>query len=92
MKMNPLGRTGLSVSELCLGTMTYGTQTDIDDAHRQIERALDAGINFIDTAEMYPVNPISRETVGRTEEYIGAWIEKKSQPAGSIHFGHKTFW
>ena len=76
MKMNPLGRTGLNVSELCLGTMTYGTQTDIDDAHRQIERALEAGINFIDTAEMYPVNPISRETVGRTEEYIGAWIEK----------------
>ena len=73
MKMNPLGRTGLMVSELCLGTMTYGTQTPEADAHRQIETALDHGINFIDTAEMYPVNPVAKETIGLTEEVIGNW-------------------
>lgn len=74
MKMNPLGRTGLMVSELCLGTMTFGTQTDAAAAHAQITLALDAGINFIDTAEMYPVNPMSPKTLGRTEEIIGDWI------------------
>lgn len=73
MKMNPLGRTGLTVSELCLGTMTFGTQTDEAESHTQIDRALAAGINFVDTAEMYPVNPVRAETVGRTEEIIGTW-------------------
>ena len=76
MKMNPLGRTGMTVSELCLGTMTYGNQTPPEDAHAQIERAFDAGINFMDTAEMYPVNPVTAETIGRTEEIIGDWFAK----------------
>lgn len=74
MKMNPLGRTGLTVSELCLGTMTFGTQTDQVESHAQIDRALAAGINFVDAAEMYPVNPVSPETQGRTEEIIGNWF------------------
>ncbi|MBE1283963.1 MAG: aldo/keto reductase [Rhodobacteraceae bacterium] len=73
MKMNPLGRTGIEVSELCLGTMTFGTQTPEEEAHAQIDMALAGGINFVDTAEMYPVNPISAETVGRSEEIIGNW-------------------
>lgn len=73
MKMNPLGRTGLTVSELCLGTMTFGTQTTEAVGHAQISRALEAGINFVDTAEMYPVNPVAKETIGRTEEIIGTW-------------------
>lgn len=73
MQMNPLGRTGLTVSELCLGTMTFGTQTGEAEAHAQIDRALEAGVNFVDTAEMYPVNPISKETIGRTEDIIGTW-------------------
>ncbi|MDW3225551.1 MAG: aldo/keto reductase [Paracoccaceae bacterium] len=76
MKMNKLGRTTIEVSEFCLGSMTWGTQNTADDAHEQIDRALDAGINFIDTAEMYPVNPISEETVGRTERIIGLWFER----------------
>ena len=76
MKMNPLGRTGLQVSELCLGTMTYGTQTPEQDAHAQIDYALAVGVNFIDTAEMYPVNPIRKETTGRSEEIIGTWNAK----------------
>ncbi|MBJ6370465.1 aldo/keto reductase [Sedimentitalea arenosa] len=73
MQMNPLGRTGLTVSELCLGTMTFGTQTSEAEGHAQIDRALAAGINLVDTAEMYPVNPVSKETIGRTEEIIGTW-------------------
>ena len=55
--------------------MTWGTQNTVDEAHSQIERALAAGINFIDTAEMYPVNPISAETIGRTERIIGLWLD-----------------
>ncbi|MFT5615101.1 MAG: aryl-alcohol dehydrogenase-like predicted oxidoreductase [Granulosicoccus sp.] len=73
MKMNPLGRTGLNVSELCLGTMTFGTQTPEADAHAQIDMALAAGINFVDTAEMYPVNPVSAATTGGSEKIIGTW-------------------
>lgn len=69
-----LGRTGIQVSAWCLGSMTFGTQTPQDDAHKQIDMALDAGLNFIDTAEMYPVNPISAETVGDSERVIGEWV------------------
>ncbi|WP_170774420.1 aldo/keto reductase [Ruegeria lacuscaerulensis] len=73
MEMKPLGRTGIMVTDLCLGTMTFGTQTSEADAHIQMDMALEAGINFVDAAEMYPVNPISAETVGRTEEILGNW-------------------
>ncbi|WP_298971272.1 aldo/keto reductase [uncultured Roseobacter sp.] len=76
MKMNRLGRTNIDVSEFCLGSMTWGTQNTAEEAHDQIDRALDAGINFIDTAEMYPVNPVSAETIGRTERIIGLWFER----------------
>ncbi|OUS39154.1 aldo/keto reductase [Rhodobacterales bacterium 56_14_T64] len=79
MKMNPLSRTGMQVSELCLGTMTYGTQTSEKDAHAQIDYALAAGVNFVDTAEMYPVNPIRAETVGLSEEIIGTWNAKSGR-------------
>ncbi len=74
MKRIELGRTGIEVSDWCLGTMTFSTQTPTEDAHRQIDMALDAGINFIDTAEMYPVNPIRKETVGNSERCIADWI------------------
>ena len=83
MKMNPLGQTGLTVSELCLGTMTFGTQTSEAEGHAQISMALDAGLNFVDTAEMYPVNPVSRETLGRTEEIIGTWNAANAARRGS---------
>lgn len=76
MKRMELGRSGIEVSELCLGTMTYGTQTDEADAHAQIEAALEAGVDFIDTAEMYPVNPISPAHAGRSEEIIGSWCDR----------------
>ena len=74
MKQIELGRTGIMVSDWCLGTMTFSTQTPTQDAHRQIDMCLDAGINFIDTAEMYPVNPMRKETVGNAEKCIAEWI------------------
>ncbi len=74
MRQVNLGHTGLSVSALCLGTMTWGTQNTEAEGHAQADMALDAGVNFWDTAEMYPVNPVSAETVGRTEEIIGSWL------------------
>jgi aryl-alcohol dehydrogenase-like predicted oxidoreductase len=76
MKMNTIAGGALEVSELCLGSMTWGTQNTEAEGHAQIDMALDHGINFIDTAEMYPVNPVSRETVGRTEEIIGTWLAR----------------
>ncbi|MBI1416260.1 MAG: aldo/keto reductase [Limimaricola sp.] len=76
MRNVSLGRSGIDVTEWCLGTMTFGNQTPQDDAHAQIDRALDAGITFIDTAEMYPVNPVSRETAGRSETILGNWFVK----------------
>ena len=78
MKKNPLGQSEILVSELCLGTMTFGTQTSETDAHKQIDLAIESGINFIDTAEMYPVNPISKETIGKTEMFIGNWNTNNS--------------
>ena len=78
MRRIPLGRSGIEVTDYCLGTMTYGTATPEADAHRQLSSAAEAGINFLDTAEMYPVNPIRPETVGRTEEIIGTWIAQSS--------------
>lgn len=76
MQRRPLGRTGIEVSALCLGSMTWGTQNSEADGHAQIDLALDRGIDFIDTAEMYPVNPVAKETIGRTEEIIGTWFAK----------------
>jgi aryl-alcohol dehydrogenase-like predicted oxidoreductase len=74
MKTLSLGKTGLTVSELCLGTMTWGTQNSEAEGHAQADMALEAGVTFWDTAEMYPVNPVRAETAGRTEEIIGTWL------------------
>ena len=81
MRQITLGRTDIRVSAWCLGTMTYGNQTAPDDAHTQMDRALDAGVTFWDTAEMYPVNPVRAETVGRSEEIIGTWFAKTGRRA-----------
>ena len=79
MKMTELGRSGIEVSDHCLGTMTFGTQTSEAEGHAQIDRALEAGFNFMDTAEMYPVNPVSVETIGGTETIIGNWFAKSGK-------------
>lgn len=70
-----LGRTDMSVTKVCLGTMTFGEQNTEADAHSQLDYALERGINFIDTAEMYPVPP-SAATQGSTERFIGSWLKK----------------
>ena len=75
MKRKQLGRTGIEVSELCLGTMTWGRQNSEADGHAQMDHALEAGINFFDTAELYAV-PAIPESYGRTEEIIGSWFKK----------------
>jgi len=74
VRYSKLGRTDLEVSALCLGSMTWGTQNTAVEGHAQIDMALDHGINFIDTAEMYPTNPLSKETQGDTERVIGQWV------------------
>ena len=73
MEYRKLGGTDINVSLIGLGTMTWGEQNTEADAHAQIDAALDAGVNLIDAAEMYPVPP-RPETQGRTEEYIGTWL------------------
>jgi aryl-alcohol dehydrogenase-like predicted oxidoreductase len=75
MKRNRLGASALEVTEFCLGTMTWGEQNSEAEAHALIAWALDRGINFLDTAEMYPVPP-RRETQGSTERILGAWLGK----------------
>ncbi|MFK7938827.1 MAG: aldo/keto reductase [Roseovarius sp.] len=84
MRTTQLGRTGIEVSTLCLGSMTWGTQNTEAEGHAQIDMALDRGINFVDTAEMYPVNPIKVETTGRTEEIIGTWIARTGRRSDMV--------
>lgn len=75
MRMNKLGLTGIDVSLICLGTMTFGQQNTEDEGHAQMDYAVAQGVNFFDTAEMYAVPP-SAETYGRTEEILGSWFAK----------------
>jgi aryl-alcohol dehydrogenase-like predicted oxidoreductase len=75
MKMKTLGRTDISVSEICLGTMTWGKQNTEAEGHQQMDYAVEQGINFFDTAEMYAVPP-DASTYGKTEEIIGSWFKK----------------
>ncbi|MCU7490564.1 MAG: aldo/keto reductase [Bacteroidota bacterium] len=74
MKIKKLGRTGLKVSEVCLGTMTFGYQCDETTSFQILDRAYEGGVNFIDTADVYPLPP-QLSTVGRTEEIIGNWLK-----------------
>ena len=76
MRHRELPGTSLAVSEICLGTMTWGQQNTEAEAHVQLDRAVALGINFIDTAEMYPVPP-NAETQGRTEQYLGTWLTRQ---------------
>ncbi|HEY8555072.1 MAG TPA: NADP(H)-dependent aldo-keto reductase [Burkholderiales bacterium] len=76
MQYNRIGETDLHVSQLCLGTMTWGQQNTEAEAHAQLDYAVAHGINFIDTAEMYPVPPRA-ETACRTERYLGNWLKRQ---------------
>ena len=75
MKYTTLANTNLKVSKICLGTMTFGNQNTENDAHSQLDYATGRGVNFIDTAEMYPIGG-NAETFGNTEKHIGSWLKK----------------
>ncbi|WP_224484134.1 NADP(H)-dependent aldo-keto reductase [Robertkochia aurantiaca] len=75
MKYTKLPHTDISVSKICLGTMTWGQQNNEEEGHQQMDYAVDQGINFFDTAELYPV-PARAETQGETERIIGSWFKK----------------
>ncbi|MGB6222355.1 aldo/keto reductase [Haloferula sp.] len=76
MEQRRLGKSGLVVSEICMGTMTFGLQADEAESFRIMDRSVEAGIDFFDTAEVYPVPP-SAETAGQTEEIVGRWLRTK---------------
>jgi 1-deoxyxylulose-5-phosphate synthase len=78
MKYCKFGKTGLSVSRLCLGTMTFGLQTEESVSHAILDKSAEAGVNFIDTADVYPLGASSEKgVVGRTEEIVGRWLKGK---------------
>ena len=87
MKTRTLPGTALTVSEVCLGTMTWGEQNSEAEAHEQLDLAIARGINFIDTAEMYPVPPNAR-TQGRTETFLGNWLA--ARPRGNLVIASKV--
>ena len=78
MKHRTLPGTDLNVSEVCLGTMTWGEQNSEADAHSQLDYALSQGVNFVDTAEMYPAPP-NATTQGRTERHLGSWLARRGR-------------
>ena len=80
MKHRRLGKSPIYVSDICMGTMTFGTQTDEAEAIRVLDQSFEAGINFFDTAENYPVPP-NPEYAGRTEEILGRWLKTKDRDA-----------
>jgi aryl-alcohol dehydrogenase-like predicted oxidoreductase len=78
MKIRQLGDSTLQVSEICLGTMTFGVQNSEAESHSQLDRAVAAGVNFIDTAEMYAVPPTA-ESYGKTEQIVGNWLQHQAR-------------
>jgi 1-deoxyxylulose-5-phosphate synthase len=78
MKIKRLGRTGLTVSEVCLGTMTFGNQADEPTSRAIMDTAFEHGVTFIDTADAYPLGA-SAENLGRTEEYVGNWLKGRRE-------------
>lgn len=78
MRYNTLGHSDLSVSEICLGTMTFGEQNTEAEGHAQLDYALEQGVNFIDTAELYAIPP-KAETYGETERIIGTWLKARGR-------------
>lgn len=78
MKYTTLPNTDIKVSKICLGTMTFGNQNTEAEGHAQLDYAMEQGVNFIDTAELYPV-PATAETSGRTSKIIGTWLKNKKR-------------
>ncbi|RXI24904.1 aldo/keto reductase [Aliarcobacter trophiarum] len=86
MEYRYIGKTGLRVSSICMGTMTFGSSTDKVEAFKILDMAYDRGINFFDTAELYPVSP-KKETIGNTEIIVGEWL--KTKPRDSVIIASK---
>lgn len=78
MEYRPLGNSGIRVSVICLGTMTFGEQNSAAEAREQLDFAVSEGVNFIDAAEMYPV-PVRAETCGETEKIVGEWLARRKK-------------
>ena len=78
MKYTTLPNTDIKVSKICLGTMTFGQQNTEAEGHAQMDYALDNGVNFFDTAEMYSI-PANKDTYGSTERIIGTWLKKSGK-------------
>ena len=78
MKYRKLGTTNLNVSAICLGTMTFGEQNSQLDGFELLDYAIERGVNFVDTAEIYPHRP-KKETYGKSEEIIGNWLKTKKK-------------
>ena len=78
MKYKTLNQTDISVSTVCLGTMTYGMQNTIAEAFQQMDYAIDMGVNFLDTAELYSVPAMDIKTFGETERHIGSWLKARN--------------
>jgi aryl-alcohol dehydrogenase-like predicted oxidoreductase len=87
MEYRYVGKSGLRVSPICMGTMTFGLQCDEKTAFRILDKAYDAGVNFLDTAELYPVPPEAK-LVGITEEIVGRWL--KTRPRESVIVASKV--
>ena len=90
MRMKELGTSGIEVSELCLGSMTWGSQNTEAEGHAQIDRSLEAGINIIDTAEMYPANPGPNDQCGDTEAILGTWVAANKARRGDVLIATKV--
>ena len=90
MNYKYLGNSDLKVSTYCLGTMTFGETTSEEDGHYQLDESVASGINFIDTAEMYPTCPLRPETTGDTEIIVGNWISKNKYQRSSIVLATKV--
>ena len=88
MEYTYLGRSGLKVSKLCLGTMNFGVNTDEKEAFRIMDAALDAGVNFFDTANIYGWG----KNAGKTEEIIGRWFCPRGRTPGKSRAGNKGTW
>ena len=80
MNANRLGKSGIIVSDICMGTMTFGSQADEKTAFEIMDKAYDAGVDFYDTAEMYPIPP-DKKWIGQTEEIVGRWLKTKNRDA-----------
>ena len=87
MEKRRLGTSGIVVSEICMGTMTFGTQADKEESFRIMDESIESGIDFFDTAEVYPVPP-TEELAGLTEEWVGEWL--KSKPRESVILATKV--